>query len=96
MLDKLTVEDFSRLLQQPFRLTSAEGAFELVLVSAEARGRPVGGGRQPFSLLFRGPRQPVLPQAIHPLVHDALGTLEIFIVPVGANADGVEYEAIFS
>ena len=53
--------------------------------------RPSGG----FRLEFVGPGDPVLPQAIYPLVRDG-ETREIFIVPVARDAKGVRYEAIFN
>ena len=53
--------------------------------------------REPFSLIFRGPEN-VLPQAVYSFDHDQLGTVEIFIVPVGQDAatGGILYEAIFN
>ena len=51
---------------------------------------------QPFTLLFRGPPQFVLPQRIYRFEHDTLGELNVFIVPVGRTAAGVNYEAVFS
>ena len=53
------------------------------------------GGRQPFSLLFRGPTEHRLEQATYPLEHPQLGTVEIFMVPVGVSGSGLEYEAVF-
>jgi hypothetical protein len=38
----------------------------------------------------------VLPQRIYPFEHPDLGAFEVFIVPVGADPDGVRYEAVFS
>lgn len=49
-----------------------------------------------FSLMFRGPGQAVLPQATYTLEHAALGTLVIFLVPVGRDPQGVQYQAIFN
>lgn len=49
-----------------------------------------------FSLMFRGPARPVLQQATHTLEHAVLGTLAIFLVPVGRDAQGVQYQAIFN
>ena len=54
------------------------------------------GGRQPFSLIFRGPPAPLLPQAIYALQHAGLGVLEIFVVPIARGAEGVSYQAIFT
>jgi hypothetical protein len=45
--------------------------------------------------MFRGPRQALLPQATVRFRHPRLET-EIFIVPVGADAAGYWYEAVFN
>ncbi|HKA35494.1 MAG TPA: hypothetical protein VKH43_01655 [Thermoanaerobaculia bacterium] len=100
MLDRLTVEDFSRLLGRTFRLLlEGNPALELVLVEARSLspGRGAAGPRrEPFSLVFRGPASPILPQRIYPLENEALGRLEIFLVPIEAGAEGVKYEAVFN
>jgi hypothetical protein len=46
--------------------------------------------------VFRGPAEVVLPQKIYPLEHEALGKLEIFLVPIGPDEAGMCYEAVFS
>ena len=52
--------------------------------------------RQGFSLLFRGAQTPQLEQQVVRLEHETLGVLEMFLVPVGLDAAGVQYEAIFN
>jgi hypothetical protein len=49
-----------------------------------------------FSLVFRGPVEPLLPQRIYRLVHDELAAMDVFIVPIGRDEAGAHYEAIFS
>ena len=49
-----------------------------------------------FALAFRGPADVYLPQQIYSLVHQRLGTMSIFLVPVGRDERGFEYEAIFN
>jgi len=49
-----------------------------------------------FSILFRGPLETPLPQRIYQLEHAQLGMVELFIVPVGMNEQGYEYEAVFN
>ena len=102
MLDKLTVDDFKPAVGQPFQL-SAEGAepIEAELVDArtheaEAPATADDGTRTPFTLTFRGPVEPVLPQQIYRVEHDSVGPLEIFLVPIGADQGGARYEAIFA
>jgi hypothetical protein len=54
-------------------------------------------GRTPFSVLFRGPASPVLPQSIYHLLRDGdAEPLDIFLVPVGVNSAGACYEAVFN
>lgn len=48
---------------------------------------------EPFSLLFEGPKELPLEQGIHDLECGCLGTLGIFIVPVGLSANGRLYGA---
>jgi len=40
-----------------------------------------------FSLMFRGPAQPMLEQATYTLAHAVMGRFAIFLVPVGRDAD---------
>ena len=102
MLGSLTVENFAPHVGSTFT-AKLEGTdhIELQLVEARPVGPatqplPAGAGRAPFSLIFRGPAHPVLPQRIYALEHASLGRLEIFIVPVSADTEGVRYEAVFA
>jgi hypothetical protein len=98
VLDKLTHARFAEELGSLFQLHEGEAApFRLELAEAtELSPSSVGLRRNPFSLVFRGPRQPVLPQRIYPLEHDRLGRLEIFLVPVGPEGENMRYEAVFT
>jgi hypothetical protein len=39
---------------------------------------------------------PFLPQGLYHLDHPVMGELELFLVPIGADRDGVTYEAVFA
>jgi hypothetical protein len=52
--------------------------------------------REPFSLYFVGPVDPVLPQAMYTFRSEALTLKTMFIVPIAQNADGTDYEAVFT
>jgi hypothetical protein len=94
-LADLTAATFAPYVGDTFALAAEPQAVELVLAEVTTLAdRP--GGRDPFSLLFRGPPQPNLPQAIHRLEHAQLGALEIFVVPLAPDDAGTRYEAIFS
>lgn len=52
--------------------------------------------RDPFSLIFRSESQVVMPQQIYRLKNEAMGPLDIFLVPVGRDPKGTIYEAVFN
>lgn len=74
------------------------GTQNLTLVEVRDLGRrPTAGGElSNYSLTFLAPAPDVLPQAIYPLEHAALGAMDVFLVPIGRSAEGVRYEAIFN
>jgi hypothetical protein len=92
---ELTLEIVEPLVGDAFTIAAEPAPIGLALETAVALGE-WPGGRQPFSLTFRGPPDPVLQQGIYQLEHAELGALEIFIVPIGKDADGTSYEAIFT
>ena len=94
------IETFSPFLDTDFRLTDPTTGDPLVLrlTAVVAGGRQPGAPRvEPFTLTFSGPPAPILQQRTYGLVHDALGSLDIFLVPIGYDASGsVRYEAVFN
>ncbi|BBL69585.1 DUF6916 family protein [Methylogaea oryzae] len=55
-----------------------------------------GQVRAPFQLRFRGENTIFLHQRIHRLRHEALGELEIFLVPIGEEAGRFIYQAVYN
>lgn len=99
MLDTLQRSDFSAHLHHLFTVMLVSGdTLALELVEARSLGAaPAGGGRQPFSLIFRHARTDAyLPQGIHTLHQAEMGALELFLVPLGPAPDGMRYEAIIA
>jgi len=52
--------------------------------------------RQPFAVMFRDPHGQRLQQDTYQVVHDTLGTFDLFIVPVNRRQKAGYYEAVFS
>ncbi len=98
MLAEMTLGDFSARIGEAFRIALPDGPIELTLVEAEGIGRKdhAGPRRAPFSLVFRGPMKPALVQRTWPLEHVAFGVLDVFLVPIGPDASGMRYEAVFN
>jgi hypothetical protein len=96
MLEDFTLATFADRLGETFRAGKGADALELELVEATAAAGRQGAGRVPFSLVFRGPLEPVLPQRIYRFEHHELGAFDLFIVPVGPDETGMRYEAVFA
>jgi hypothetical protein len=95
-LEALTAADFTAWRDGRFRI-EAEPArrFEVELIEV-SEGAGGGLSRSPFSLVFRGGPSPPLPQRIYRVEHEALGALDIFLVPIGPDEVGQRYEAVFT
>jgi hypothetical protein len=98
VLESLTISDFAPRVGDRFRIDATEdgAGHDAELVEAAPVGDAGPRARVPFSLVFRGPAGVVLPQRIYRVDHPDLGSLDIFLVPIGADAAGVRYEAIFT
>ena len=102
MADTLPDHDaFARHVGEAFLLRPPEGApVEIELVEAQtfaARGGDDASLRRtPFSLLFRVTGPSDLTQRIYRVEHDALGALDLFLVPIGSDDVGTRFEAVFN
>ena len=92
---QLAAANFEPLINQAFSL-ELDGAGPMTLVEVKSKARPGATNRAPFSLLFSSDDAGTLPQQVYQLHHDALGTLEIFLVPVQQQGGKTLYEAIFN
>lgn len=94
----LVYEDFADKIGEPFALREA-GVPDMSLRLTEAaplKSPSLPGVRPPFTLVFVAEDARVLPQKIYRLEHVALGALDVFLVPIGKDATGVSYEAVFN
>jgi hypothetical protein len=105
MIEFFTCATFEPLIGDSFQVDAgAEGRHDAELVDAkefpgirtETAAPQAGADRIPFSIVFRGPAEPVLPQRIYPMSHGDLGEFAIFLVPVGRDERGILYEAVFT
>jgi hypothetical protein len=97
MLEALTKENWEAYLNKDFQVQIDDrNAVGMRLVSVSGFGRSLNGRREAYSLLFQGPVQPMLVQRIYRILQPQLGGMDIFLVPVGKEAGGVQYEAVFT
>jgi len=101
ILGGLTYETAGKLVGRSYRVNlDVERSVELtvtrVVRAAEHGPRPKELKRDSFSIFFRGPSDVMLPQRMYDLNADRDPLPNLFVVPVGRDANGYEYEAVFT
>ncbi len=97
-LSLLASSDFENCKGQNYSLALSSGQqlmLQLVQVTAFKNYSPLA--RTPFSLVFQSIGIPAgLPQGIY-MLEDPKGiSMEVFLVPIGPDPNGMKYEAVFS
>ena len=96
----LTLADYAEHVGTTFIATDDDARpvlFELVEATPLAGPNTENiGGRSPFSLLFKCADQRQFGQATIDLTHPIMGTISLFVVPIGRDAEGGCYEATFN
>ena len=90
----LRLDEFTSREGEPFELVLGEKTLPFSLAGVRTlpdTGRDGGA----FVLDWQGPYEPVLPQDIYTLRHGD-EEFEMFIVPVGRDRAGAQYEAVFN
>lgn len=90
----LSIDDFAPHVGSDYQLEAGGQLFTLTLKEARPLPQSVREAGS-FTLLFRGPTDPLLPQAVYTFRRDG-SEEEIFIVPVGRDSSGIQYEAVFN
>jgi hypothetical protein len=91
-------EGFAPYINQTFAVDLGTSTVEMTLVQA-SKGQPrdwEGVRKEPFSLLFKCPTPVILPQRIYPFESVGFGKMDIFIVPIARDKDGIVYQAVFN
>jgi hypothetical protein len=97
MLAELTVEHFTPLLGETFRIHTDAGPVHAQLIQAKQRGRPSPSAqRHPFSIQFRIAADVRLSQRMYNTDHDSFEIPNLFLVPIQPDAEGNRLEAIFN
>jgi hypothetical protein len=89
----LSFDDFSEKVGASYDVLVDGGALPVTLAELQKLPHAAREGGA-FRLVFRGPMDPTLPQAIYPFRHGG-DVDDIFIVPIARDQAGTKYEAIF-
>ncbi len=90
----LTYENFAKNLNTEFQVDRDGEHIQLVLI--EISNLKTTERQEEFSLVFRGPLDHPLSQAIHQFRHSSMGDFPVFIVPIGMREEGYQYQAVFN
>jgi hypothetical protein len=102
VLERLTSKDFDPYLNQSFTVqVDPSTVVEMDLIEVTPHGPEPEAEvqterRRPFSLVFRAWGEAHLPQRMYRVEHDRFGSVEIFLVPIGPDRQGMRYEAVFN
>jgi hypothetical protein len=91
----VTKDAFQAALQTEFSMVLAEDDVR-PLQLIECTFQLQSAIQECFTLLFQAPVDAPNEQALRSLRHQSLGELEMFLVPVKKNTDGLFYEAVFN
>jgi hypothetical protein len=106
-LTQITYSQLAAQIHTPFRVYAPSGrVVELTLLKAPlaapsplvlGRRPPGDAGNEKFSLIFSGPRDELLSDAIHPFEHDQLGRFNMYIGQIGTrDPKRVRYQSVFN
>jgi len=98
-LETLTADDFKAQVGEPFRMRLSEDQWlDLVLLEVHTHtyAPPAAQKRRGFSVLFESNRPGAAPQGTYVLANEKMGTMDVFIVPVGPRKGGMSYEVVFN
>ena len=100
-LGTFTLEEAKALIGTVFTVTVDGNDYQLKLYDAapfefRARRKAQVPKRAPFSVYFNGPSDPILWQGTYTLRSDEAALETVFIVPIGRDEEGTEYEAVFA
>lgn len=95
MREDISQQEFAGSINTTFKLKTGDSTqCDLELISLEDTS--LAPHHEQFSVEFRGPADVVLRQSTYLLEHEKLGALNIFLVPVRRDKNGVYYEAVFN
>jgi hypothetical protein len=96
LLNEIPAEDFDALVGQAIACRVDSTSVELQLEQVWRSPYPTGRELPGFSLYLRGSAEQPLTQGIIELPHPQHGTLQLFMTPIGRDAQGLRYEIVFN
>lgn len=97
MSQTITMDTFLPLIEENFSVHLGDKTIPATLLEVTPLGEPEDSGeRSGWSMVFQFPPHQLYNQGIYEFEHAGIGSLAIFVVPIGEDSDGVRYQAIFN
>jgi hypothetical protein len=93
-----SIHDFAGAANQEFQISLGTSTMTVTLIEISPLKPHVfpGMSREPFSLLFKSESSLILPQKLYRMDNAALGSQDMFLVPVARDGSAVVYQAVFN
>ncbi len=94
----LQIRHFKPHVGKVFRFEGTRHAFPLDRILSDRKRLPPGVKRRPFTLIFRGPKEPdVLPEGLYDCEIEGGPTYRLYVIPIYTpRPDRQEYQAVFN
>jgi len=97
MVEVLRHEDFAPHVDRLFRFAGWHGTLRLARIECPRRASGADRSGPPFTLIFHGPRDDILPEGLYTARADEGPDFEFYIMPIHTPAaDRQEYQAVFN
>ena len=98
MSEDLTFETFTGHEGESFVLHVEDERLTLELVEVEhGKYEPMAEGlRDPFLLIFKGPKEPLATEGVFKVAHETLGELDLYLIPIVSPPGQQHYQSVFN
>ncbi len=96
MFEPLSRESFSAHVNSVFKISDQQSPTSIDAKLIEVTEGASSSEVEQFSILFHGPAEPMLSQQTYSLEHPEMGSFDLFLVPIIADQNGAQYEAVFN
>jgi hypothetical protein len=96
-IEQLTADDFAPYIGKQFRPAQTEFALTLVTIDRWKFSGWGAAARQPFSLILRGPRHPVVKEGLYRIAIENGPNLSLYMIPIFTTAHHhQDYQIVFN
>ena len=95
LAELLSKDRFKQHLKSAFRISDKTSPTVLDAQLIEVHEGCLTERFEQFSVLFTGPKEPLFKQGTYGFEHAAMGSFDLFMVPISSDEGGTVYEVVF-